>query len=130
MIDDEPLIGTLIARLLSEAHDVTSLTNARHGLLLLAKDDPFDVVLCDLLMPGMNGSAFFTQLAQRSPAIANGVVFMTGGACTAELRDFVQRVPNIVLEKPLDFGRLEMLVDRRVRARPKLRGTGTHERRL
>jgi len=45
--------------------------------------------------------------------------------CSAELRSFVRDVPNIVLEKPLEFGRLRMLIERRVRARrgsdPKIR---------
>jgi CheY-like chemotaxis protein len=107
----------MMGRLFADDHEVTAVTSARHALVLLGRGQEFDVILCDLMMPGMSGRAFHTELALRSRDAADAVVFMASGVCSTDLRAFVRDVRNIVLEKPLEFSRLRMLVERRVRAR-------------
>ena len=55
VIDDEPLIGSLIARVLGRGYDVVTVAQAQAGLNLLAEPDDFDLVLCDLMMPDLTG---------------------------------------------------------------------------
>ena len=102
IIDDEPLIGTTLKVLLGEEHDVVVATNGKQAQQLLAEDADFDVILCDLMMPGVSGMDLHAWLVQRSPVAARRMVFMTGGAFTERARKWISEVPNPRLEKPFD----------------------------
>jgi CheY-like chemotaxis protein len=71
---------------------------------------PFDAVLCDLMMPGMSGIELFRALAIRSPGLEERLVFMTGGAFTAEAEAFLEEVSNARVEKPFDFSSVDRLL--------------------
>jgi PAS domain S-box-containing protein len=99
-VDDEPMIGTAIARSLRQEHDVTALTSAREALTQLIRGERYDLILCDLMMPEMSGMDLFEEIARVAPAQAERVVFLTGGAFTPMARDFLGRVKNRHMEKP------------------------------
>jgi CheY-like chemotaxis protein len=107
IIDDEEAIGRVLVHLLGRDHDVVVDRRASDALALLQKGASFDVVLCDVMMPGMSGTEFYEKLADVAPEIAPRVVFLTGGAFTAATRDFLERVPNLRLEKPFDIKTLQ-----------------------
>lgn len=117
VIDDEALIASVFELLLRDEHNVTSVTDAGRALDLLARGEPFNLILCDLMMPRVSGMVFHAEVEARTPRVAREIVFMTGGAYTAEARAFLNRVPNMVIEKPPDFAIVRVLVARRVRAR-------------
>jgi len=101
-VDDEPLVGRAVARVLAAEHEVVTRTSAREALAELLGGAGFDVVLCDLMMPEMTGMEVHARLARDAPALAARLVFLTGGAFTPAARDFLDRVPNPRLEKPFD----------------------------
>lgn len=115
VIDDEPLIGLSIKRLLARSHDVVPMTSAMDALEVL-QTDHFDVVLCDLMMPQMTGMDFHAALEKVDPKLANQVVFLTGGAFTPAARAFLDRVSNNRLNKPFASSELKSLIDERVAA--------------
>ncbi len=100
VIDDEPRMGKALERLLAPDHDVAVAGGAREALDLVERGNTWDVVLCDLMMPGMSGMDLHAELLRRAPDLAGRLVFMTGGAYTQEGQDFLARVPNRRLEKP------------------------------
>ena len=53
-------------------------------------------------------------LKRRSPALAEKIVFLTGGAFTARARRFLDEVPNGRLEKPFEVAHLESVVNARL----------------
>jgi signal transduction histidine kinase len=110
VVDDERLLGISIQRILEAEHEVTSVTTAREAIALLGDGAPFDIVLCDLMMPEMTGMELYRELARRSPAQANKFVFMTGGAFTEDASRFLGEIPNPAIEKPLKASRLRDLV--------------------
>ena len=110
VIDDEPRMGKALERLLAPDHDVTVAAGAREALDLVERGETWDVVLCDLMMPGMSGMGLHAELSRRAPALAGRLVFMTGGAYTEEAQDFLARVPNRRLEKPFRPEALERLL--------------------
>ena len=100
VIDDEPLIGKLIGRVLRAQYDVVSVTQGQSGLDLLDGDDDFDLVLCDLMMPGLTGMDVHAALLARQSPHASSMLFLTGGAFVSHAGQFLARVPNRCLEKP------------------------------
>lgn len=99
VIDDEPLMLRIMAHALRE-HEVVTVQTGAEALELFA-DNPFDVVFCDVMMPGMSGSRFYEALAEAHPGAEQRIIFITGGARGAEAQRFVDRVSNECLEKPI-----------------------------
>jgi PAS domain S-box-containing protein len=109
VVDDELPVASMLSKLLADEHEVRITTSGREALELL-QTDPFDVVLCDLLMPGMSGMDLHRQLAERSPGLENRIVFMTGGAFTPRAGEFLATVGNPRIEKPFDLNEVRRLV--------------------
>jgi CheY-like chemotaxis protein len=99
VVDDEVAIGKAIRRILNSEHDVTLESDARAALDRVARE-VYDVVFCDLMMPNMSGMDFFDQVREKSPHLANRIVFLTGGAFSPRSEDFLRGNSNLCLSKP------------------------------
>ncbi len=121
VLDDEEQVGHSLRRLLGAEHEVTYARSASQALALLGPRCEFDIVLCDIMMPEMNGMEFYAELLAASPDLAARVVFMTGAA-SPESESFVIRTGRRSLEKPCDPVRLRSvvaeLIQRRAGATP------------
>jgi CheY-like chemotaxis protein len=115
IIDDEPFLGEALRLALGADHQIEFVAEASEALARLQRGERYDVVLCDLMMPGMDGIEFHRRLSEARPDEAARVVFITGGAITARVEAFFCRVPNALLEKPVDLDGLRGLIERRVR---------------
>jgi two-component system cell cycle sensor histidine kinase/response regulator CckA len=111
VVDDEPSIGLALRRVLRH-HQVTVVTTAQAALDLLAGGREFDVVLSDLMMPGMSGIELYRCLAKQVPTMASRVVFLTGGAFTAEAHLFLDEISNERMEKPFDATKVREMVQK------------------
>jgi len=111
VVDDEPMMGTVIGRILSAEHEVLAVTSARDALGRISKGERFDVILCDLMMPDVTGMDLHAELERLVPEQAERMVFMTGGAFTVRAREFLDKAPNPRVEKPFDSGSLRSLVN-------------------
>ncbi len=65
LVDDEPNVLRALARILKQ-YNVTSLTSGEEALSL-AKEQPFDLVISDFRMPGMDGVHFLNRFMQLQP---------------------------------------------------------------
>jgi CheY-like chemotaxis protein len=111
IIDDEPRLARALASWLQDRHDVVVCDGGVAALDAIANDGPFDVVLCDLVMPGVTGMEVHSRARDRHPDQASRFVFMTGGAVPEGGID--GDLP--VLRKPLDLDLLARLISQRVR---------------
>jgi signal transduction histidine kinase len=109
VIDDEPAIGRTITVAMPE-HEVTVVTSAQAAFARFAAGEPFDVILCDLLMPELDGRDVLARVEAEWPHLAPRMVFMTGGAFTPESQAFLQRTEHQVLFKPFSIPDLAALV--------------------
>lgn len=98
-IDDEPVLLRSIRRMLIE-HDVTCVEGARSALRLLEGGAKYDLILSDVMMPGMTGIDFYEELSRTRPEDAHKVVFVTGGTLNSKVSSFLWSVPNSRLDKP------------------------------
>jgi PAS domain S-box-containing protein len=112
VIDDEPLLASAVRRILERDHDVTIITDASEAMGQLADGRDFDVVLCDLAMPGMSGMDLFEQARARDPKLAERFVFLTGGAWSSRAKAFLEGVPNAHVAKPFQPAVLREIVAR------------------
>jgi CheY-like chemotaxis protein len=110
VVDDEPMIGSAMRRILRRDHDVSVATSGMQGKEILEKDPSFDLILCDLMMPDISGMDLHAWLEERNPKLAQKMVFVTGGAFTPVAKEFLQRVDNLRLEKPFDPKDLKAII--------------------
>lgn len=100
VIDDEPMLCTVIKTVLGIDHAVTTVTSAKEALGLLAGGERFDLILCDLMMPEMTGMEMAARLREDLPAVSERLVFLSGGAFTPEAAEFLRSAGNRFIEKP------------------------------
>ena len=101
IIEDEVRLAQSMRLLLEPAHDVVTTTRGSEALSWMERGQRFDVVLCDLHMPETSGMDVYRELHRSAPALAERLVFLSGGAFTPAAREFVSRVKNPVLQKPV-----------------------------
>lgn len=98
VIDDEPFVARSIRDSLSR-YDIDIASGAREAIQLI-ESSSYDAIVCDVMMPGMNGKDLYTELANRRRGEEERVVFMTGGAYTNDAASFVAELKNPCVEKP------------------------------
>jgi signal transduction histidine kinase/CheY-like chemotaxis protein len=112
VIDDEPLVARAVVRALGDGYDVALCTSARDALGRFEEGERFDAVLCDLMMPQMNGMELHARAGRIDPGIAARFVFVTGGAFTEAAAEFLRTTRNAWIEKPFEPQAVREAVDR------------------
>ena len=79
LVDDDILVSMGAADMLLDlGHSVTEAQSGPHALKLLETDAPFDIVVTDYAMPGMNGFELAQRVKQRNPKLP--IILATGYA--------------------------------------------------
>jgi signal transduction histidine kinase len=112
LIDDEPMILRLFSILLADSCEVVTTGSGAKGIAVLEHDRNFDVVLCDLHMPGVDGIAVYERVSELEPSLLDRFVFTSGGAVTARAREFLDRVQPNLLAKPFPPEELFALIQK------------------
>ena len=112
LVDDEPSIRAVYPIILRSTYEVDVASTGREGLRALASRSDYDVIVCDLSMPDVDGPAFYEALSASTPHLLERLVFFSGGLMTARLRTFVASVPNLFLEKPITVEALCAAIER------------------
>jgi signal transduction histidine kinase len=119
IIDDEPKVAEAVRDMFAPGHEAKVVTSGIEALTLLTQepdDQRYDVILCDLHMPDLSGMELHQKLSENRPATAERMVFMTGGTFTERSREFVHRISNLCIDKPIDVQELRALVAKKVLA--------------
>lgn len=117
VVDDEEPVVRLIARLLQDiGHQATVVTSGEAALEAMGRE-PFDLVLCDVKMPGLNGFELASAIRERDPALAERVIFITGDTLSPATRTQIERSGNLFLPKPFSIDQLELILQHLVKRR-------------
>jgi PAS domain S-box-containing protein len=110
VIDDEPMVRDVLARLLAAHHDVTTAESGQAALAVMA-GSTFDVIVCDVMMPGVSGCDVHRRVATAYPGTERRIVFITGGTFAPELDRYVTSTGNRCLTKPFKLEQVLAAVD-------------------
>ena len=116
IVDDEEPIRRALRRYFERlGWVVDEAVDGADGLVKLDRADAaamYDVVLCDLKMPGISGQALYNHILRAQPAVVNKFIFATGDAGAPDVVDFLASISVPVLEKPFELRTLELLAQK------------------
>ncbi|KAB8140915.1 response regulator [Chloroflexia bacterium SDU3-3] len=110
VVDDEEPVSSLLARLLRDLGHTPVVVNSGIEALRRLGQEPFDLVLTDVKMPGMTGFDLYQEIARRNPDLAARVVFVTGDMLSAATQAQIAQSGNPFIAKPFKIEQLEALV--------------------
>jgi len=113
VVDDEPSVRESLRIVLKERYDVSGVSSANAALELISTE-PFDVVMLDILMPGMDGLEALEQIKQRGTTPQVVMVTATKTVKTAVTAMKLGAFDYIT--KPFDVEELLVIVDRAVQS--------------
>jgi CheY-like chemotaxis protein len=97
--------------MLAREHEVEVVNEPREAVAILTRGQPeFDIIICDLMMPGLSGDEVYMEVVEKRPQLAQRFIFMTGGAFTARGARFLEEIAAPVLHKPFDAAHIRDLV--------------------
>ena len=106
-VDDERVNQTVIANLLQpHGYEVATADSGAQALALLDGDGPFDLVLLDIMMPGMSGYEVCRRIRERLSARELPVLFLSAKSQDADLTSGFEAGGNDYLPKPVRKGEL------------------------
>jgi excisionase family DNA binding protein len=109
VVDDEEVTRQfLVAALQGPQRQVLTAASGEEALELAKKTD-VDLVLLDLIMPGLNGVETFAQLHGLRPELP--VVIVTGYPDSDLMARALEIGPFTMINKPIDLGQLQKVVD-------------------
>ncbi len=105
VVEDEEAVRHLVCRVLrSKGYRVLEAPHAEAALALAETAGTIDLLVTDLVMPGLGGAALASRLVALRPALR--VVFITGYAIEAVERQGELAVGSALLEKPFSADQL------------------------
>jgi CheY-like chemotaxis protein/anti-sigma regulatory factor (Ser/Thr protein kinase) len=91
VVEDEPTVARLISDVLEdEGLHVEALLDGREALERAAEED-YDLVICDMKMPELDGEHFYKTLAATGNPLSRRFLFVTGDVVAAHTHDFLER---------------------------------------
>src|SRR6266478_2135395 len=111
VVDDDHDLAVLLGEVLTyENCEVDIAANGMEAMDRLRTAD-YDAVLCDLMMPRIDGEVLYNDVVRDYPFLANRFLFVTGQASRkAGFSDFVWRTGNELIEKPFDIQQLRTAI--------------------
>jgi response regulator RpfG family c-di-GMP phosphodiesterase len=108
IVDDEESIRTMLAGFLrSRGFDAETAADAAQALALL-EQQPFDLVLSDVNMPGMNGIELLSRIRRSHAAV--GVLMLTGCEDVSMAVDAMKSGALDYVQKPFDLDEVVALI--------------------
>jgi signal transduction histidine kinase/BarA-like signal transduction histidine kinase len=106
IVEDETPLAIAVMDMLRDAGYVVDHAADGEEALLKVNQQAFDLVICDLKMPRLDGKAFYRSLAAAAPSLAKHVIFVTGDVAGTEAEKFLEESGCRWLAKPFRLGDL------------------------
>ncbi len=116
IVDDDPIVADSLAEFLSrEGHDVATCATGDEAIATIEEADPntFQVVICDLSLPGMSGIETLRAMSEASPETV--VIMLTGYGTIESAVETIKLGAVDYLTKPVVDDELRMSLEKALR---------------
>jgi two-component system, OmpR family, response regulator RegX3 len=103
--DDASLAEVLCNALAKKNFHVTRVRNGTEGIHQILESD-YDVILCDMIMPGFPGDMFYRAVERSRPHLCKRFLFMTGHTGDPQIDEFIRSVRGLMVFKPFQLHEL------------------------
>jgi two-component system NtrC family sensor kinase len=118
VVEDEATVAQLIVDVLQEeGHEAEAASDSQDGLTRIARNR-YDLVICDLRMPRLDGPAFYDALVSAGSPIQDRIVFITGDTLAPRSLEFLESHHVPYLAKPFLVEELKLAVNRVLERQP------------
>mgnify|MGYP003347582100 CR=1 FL=1 len=100
VVEDEVALGDAVAGALTDAGFRVDRAADGAEALVKVRDRTYDVIICDLKMPKVDGVAFYRELSATMPHLTRRVVFVTGDVAGTDTERFLEECGCRWLAKP------------------------------
>jgi CheY-like chemotaxis protein len=117
VVEDEAALGAAVAEALIDAGFIVDRANDGVEALERVRARSYDLIVCDLKMPRVDGPSFYRQLQKENAPLARRILFVTGDVAGTDAERFLEESGSRWLAKPFRLKDLlrsaAELVDRR-----------------
>ena len=100
VVEDEAALGAAVAEALRDAGFEVERAGDGQEALDQIETRAYDLIICDLKMPRLDGPAFHRELIARHPMLARRVIFVTGDVAGTDAERFLEESGCRWLAKP------------------------------
>jgi two-component system NtrC family sensor kinase len=112
VVDDEREVAEILAELLEgDGHTVETVRNGAQALERI-QGRAYDVIVCDIRMPEVDGPGLYRELQRRMPELCRRVIFVTGDELNSQTREFLEKSGAPSLSKPFDGAAIRRTIER------------------
>ncbi len=110
VLEDEPTVASLIADVLREEGMKVDVLLDGSRAVQQAERESYDLAICDMKMPGMDGQKFYQTLLQRQNPLCERMLFVTGDMVAPRTQGFLARHHLTHVAKPFRMEELSSAV--------------------
>ena len=117
VVDDEPEIRKLVGAMVGQlGYNVLTADSGEHALTLYRHHSPLELLITDVVAPGMSGPMLADKLAEQQPGLR--VLFISGYDNTHVVQKYVVEKGHALLAKPFTVAELKAKVKELLSAAP------------
>jgi len=113
IIDDDIFLKKALSfNLLELGHSIAIAGDGQEAIDLIEKNQNFDLIFCDVMMPVLTGPSFLLMLKKHFPKGLPCIVIISG---VKDGEDFLHKIDvqyDYFVKKPIDMPQLRELVDK------------------
>ena len=106
VVEDEPALAAAVSEALTDAGFRVDRAGDGQEALARIREQVYDLIVCDLKMPRMDGRAFYREISESAPSLARRIIFVTGDVAGTDAERFLEDTGCRWLAKPFRLGEL------------------------
>src|SRR3990167_3884434 len=110
IVEDEDIIVDMIKSVLEEESNIVDIARNGKEALTIIGSNQYDIIVCDIKMPHMNGIALYNEIKTFNPDLIQRFIFITGDLST-ETIEFLKETGNEVITKPFKVEKLRTQIN-------------------
>jgi two-component system nitrogen regulation response regulator NtrX len=106
VVDDDKQLASALQWILADESFLVDVAFDGEEAILKVKAHQYDVVICDLKMPRLQGDEFYLRARDLRPALSDRFIFITGFSTDPQIRTFLIEHEVKFLVKPFSINGL------------------------